>query len=135
MNVNSERPLVLLVEDDRDDRLLSAEWLRQAEFRVESTHNGLQALERAFDLMPDVVMTDLNIPGIDGFELARRLKADGRTRSIPILAVSGYPAFAIEPARADRAGCDAFLAKPWDVDDVERTLRALITKARGRRSA
>jgi two-component system cell cycle response regulator DivK len=126
---------VLLVEDDRDDRLLFAEWLRQADFRVETAHNGLQALERAFDLMPDAILTDLNIPGIDGFELARRLKSDARTRSIPILAVSGYPAFALDPARADRAGCDAFLPKPWDVQDVERTLKGLITKARGRRSA
>ena len=135
MTLLTERPLVLLVEDDRDDRLLFAEWLRQAEFRVEGAHNGLQALERAIDLLPDAIVTDLNIPGIDGFELARRLKSDVRTRAIPILAVSGYPAFAQEPARADRAGCDAFLPKPWDMEDVEQTLRALITTARGRLSA
>jgi len=135
VNLLSERPLVLLVEDDRDNRLLFAEWLRQADFRVETAHNGLQALERALDLVPDAVLTDLNIPGIDGFELARRLRSDARTRAIPILAVSGYPAFALDPARAERAGCDAFLPKPWDVRDVERMLTGLITKARGRRSA
>ena len=69
-----ERPLVLLVEDDRDGRLLFAEWLQQAGFRVEQAHNGLQALERAFDLLPDAILTDLNIPGIDGYELTRRLE-------------------------------------------------------------
>jgi two-component system cell cycle response regulator DivK len=131
----SERPLVLLVEDDPDDRLLFAEWLRQAGFRVESAHNGLQALERAFDLLPDAILTDLDIPGIDGYELCRRLKSDPRTASIPILAVSGYLPFVQEPGRAERAGCDAFMRKPWDSPDVERTLKTLITEARGRRSA
>ena len=73
MSLLSERPLVLLVEDDRDGRLLFAEWLEGAGFRVEQAHNGLQALERAFDLLPDAILTDLNIPGIDGYELTRRL--------------------------------------------------------------
>jgi two-component system, cell cycle response regulator DivK len=131
----SERPLVLLVEDDRDDRLLFAEWLRQAGFRVEPAHNGLQALERAFDLLPDAIVTDLNIPGIDGYELSRRLKTDPRTSPIPILAVTGYAPFAQDPGRADRARCDAFMCKPWDPAELERTLHELITEARGRRSA
>ena len=62
-----ERALVLLVEDDRDGRILFAEWLMQAGFRVDQAHNGLQALERAVDLRPDAILTDLNIPGIDGY--------------------------------------------------------------------
>ena len=66
--------VVLLVEDDRDGRRLYAEWLTAAGFAVEQAHNGLQALERAVDAKPDVVVTDLNIPGIDGFELTRRLR-------------------------------------------------------------
>jgi two-component system cell cycle response regulator DivK len=126
---------VLVVEDDRDGRLLFAEWLRDAGFRVEQAHNGLQALERAFDLLPDAILTDLNIPGIDGYELTRRLKSDPRTASLPVLAVTGYPPFAQDPARADRAGCDAFLPKPCDADDLALTLTALIMEAQGRRSA
>jgi two-component system cell cycle response regulator DivK len=131
----SERPLVLLVEDDRDGRLLFAEWLVSAGFRVEQAHNGLQALERARDLLPDAILTDLNIPGIDGYELTRRLKADPRTSPIPVLAVAGYVPFTQDPARAERAGCDVILTKPCDPDDLSRTLTALITEARGRRSA
>src|SRR5512143_688181 len=96
--------VVLLVEDDRDGRRLYAEWLTSAGFIVEQAHNGLQALERALDAKPDVVVTDLNIPGIDGFELTRRLRQDPRTREIPVLAVTGYAAFASDPARAQRAG-------------------------------
>ena len=90
-------PIVLLVEDDQDGRRMYAEWLTEAGFRVEEAHNGLQALERAFDSRPHVVVTDLNIPGIDGFELTRRLKHDARTRDVPVLAVTGYAAFASDP--------------------------------------
>jgi two-component system cell cycle response regulator DivK len=100
---SSERSLVLLVEDDRDGRLLFAEWLRDAGFRVEQAHNGLQPLERAFDLRPDAILTDLNIPGIDGYELTRRLKSDPRTSGIPILAVTGYAPFTQDPSRAERS--------------------------------
>ena len=126
VSVTAERPLVLLVEDDREGRMLYAEWLAQAGFRVEQAHNGLQALERAIDLLPDVVVTDLHIPGIDGYELTRRLKAEPRTSAIPILAVTGYGPFTQDPSRADRAGCDAILPKPCSPDDLEATIRNLI---------
>jgi CheY-like chemotaxis protein len=130
-----ERALVLVVEDDRDGRLLFAAWLEDAGFRVETAHNGLQALDRAFEMLPDAILTDLHIPGIDGYELTRRLKSDPRTRVIPVLAVTGYGPFAQDPSRADRAGCDAILPKPCDADDLVATLRALIAEARGRRTA
>ena len=119
-------PSVLLVEDDRDGRLLFAEWLEQAGFRVSQAHNGLQALERAVETTPDVVVTDLNIPGIDGYELTRRLKQDPRTRDVPVLAVTGYAAFAADPSRAQRAGCQAVLAKPCTAEDLETAVRRLI---------
>lgn len=135
MSLLPERPLVLLVEDDRDGRLLLAEWLVSIGFRVEQAHNGLQALERARDLVPDAILTDLNIPGIDGYELMRRLRADSRTAAIPIVAVTGYAPFTQDPARAERAGCDVILTKPCDPDDLSRTLTHLITEASGRRSA
>ena len=135
MSFLPERPLVLLVEDDRSGRILFAEWLHDSGFRVEQAHNGLQALERAVDLLPDAIMTDLNIPGIDGYELTRRLKTDARTRHIPVLAVTGYAPFTQDPSRADRAGCDAVLPKPCLPEDLEKTLTALIASARGRRTA
>jgi two-component system cell cycle response regulator DivK len=119
-------PVVLLVEDDRDGRRMYADWLTDAGFRVDQAHNGLQALERAFDSRPTVVVTDLNIPGIDGFELTRRLKQDARTRDIPVLAVTGYAAFASDPERARRAGCDAVLSKPCSPEDLEAAIRGLI---------
>ena len=126
---------MLLVEDDRDGRLLFTEWLDRAGFRVETAHNGLQALDRALDILPDAILTDLYLPGIDGYELTRRLKGDPRTSAIPVLAVTGYAPFAQDPSRADRAGCDAILPKPCDAEDLTSTLHALIAEARGRRTA
>jgi two-component system cell cycle response regulator DivK len=130
-----EHPLVLLVEDDRDGRLMYAEWLQRAGFRVEQAHNGLQALERAFDLVPAAIVTDLNIPGIDGYELTRRVKADERTMHIPIIAVTGYAPFTQDPGRADRAGCDAIIPKPCLPEDLESTIRSLLASGRHTRSA
>jgi two-component system cell cycle response regulator DivK len=130
-----DRPLVLVVEDDRDGRLLFLEWLKSAGFRAAEAHNGLQALERAIDLLPDAVLTDLHLPGIDGYELTRRLKTDARTKSIPVLAVTGYAPFTKDPLRAERAGCDGVLLKPCGPDDIVGTLKTLINDARGRRSA
>ena len=119
-------PGVLLVEDDNEGRRMYAEWLTQAGFHVTQAHNGLQALERAFESVPDIVVTDLNIPGIDGFELTRRLKQDPRTRMVPVVAVTGYAAFQAEPGRAIRAGCDAVLEKPCSPDDLEAAIRTLV---------
>jgi two-component system cell cycle response regulator DivK len=119
-------PTVLLVEDDQDGRRMYADWLTGAGFRVSQAHNGLQALERAVDSLPDVVVTDLNIPGIDGFELTRRLKQDPRTRDIPVLAVTGYAAFAADPDRARRAGIEAVLPKPCSPGDLETAIRSLM---------
>jgi two-component system cell cycle response regulator DivK len=127
--------VVLLVEDDRDGRRMYAAWLEQAGYQVVEAHNGLQALERAIDVVPDIVVTDLNIPGIDGYELTRRLKGDPRTDGIPILAVTGYVPFTRDPGRADRAGCDAILSKPCSPEDLEHTIRSLIEEARRPRSA
>jgi CheY-like chemotaxis protein len=135
VSVATEPPLVLLVEDDRAGRMLYADWLADAGFRVEQAHNGLQALERAFDILPDGILTDLNIPGIDGYELTRRLKTDPRTSAIPIVAITGYAPFTQDPGRADRAGCDAILPKPCEPEDVTSTLKTLIADARDRRSA
>lgn len=126
MNPSEPAPIVLLVEDDRDGRRMYADWLTGAGFQVDQAHNGFQALERAFDTHPHVVVTDLNIPGIDGFELTRRLRHDARTRDIPVVAVTGYAAFASDPERARRAGCDAVLSKPCSPEDLEAAVRGLI---------
>ena len=130
--MSAAKPVVLLVEDDPAGRLMYAEWLTLAGFSVEQAHNGLQALERATELRPDAIVTDLNIPGIDGYELTRRLKSDDRTSTIPIVAVTGYGPFTQDPSRASRAGCDAVIPKPCLPEDLETTVRSLLANVRKR---
>ena len=129
------KPLVLLVDNDPEGRGTCAGQLVASGFQVEQAHNGLQAFERAIDRRPDAIVTELHLPGIDGYELTRRLKSDPRTASVPVLAVTGYEPFTRDLSRADRAGCDAVLIKPVDPVELDRTLHALIQEARRRRTA
>lgn len=126
-------PLVLLVEDDQSGREMYATALEMGNFRVAQAHNGLQALEKARELQPDLIVTDLAIPGIDGLELCRRLRQDERTKDIPIIGVTGYTGFVKDPDRATRAGCDRILIKPCPPDDLQAEItRLLATKPAGR---
>jgi CheY-like chemotaxis protein len=118
--------LVLLVEDDQSGREMYATALEMSNFRVVQAHNGLQALDKARELLPDVIVTDLAIPGIDGLELCRRLRQDDRTKGIPIIGVTGYTGFIKEPDRATRAGCDSILIKPCPPDDLQAEITRLL---------
>lgn len=122
--------LVLLVEDDQAGRELFAAGFESCGFRVEQAHNGLQALDKAVTLQPDIVVTDLALPGIDGLQLCRRLREDARTRDIPIIGITGYASFAAEPGRATRAGCDAVFLKPCLPETVVEEVTRLLAAAR-----
>lgn len=103
--------LVLVVDDFEDNRQMYAQYLSWSGFRVAEASNGEQALEQAFALQPSLIVMDLALPGLDGWEATRRLKQDKRTRDIPVLALTGH-ALAGHSKRAKDAGCDAFLTKP-----------------------
>jgi CheY-like chemotaxis protein len=122
--------LVLLVEDDQAVRELFAAGFESSGFRVEQAHNGLQAQDKAITLQPDIVVTDLALPGIDGLQLSRRLREDARTRDIPIIGITGYASFAAEPDRATRAGCDAVFLKPCLPETVIEEVTRLLAAAR-----
>jgi two-component system, cell cycle response regulator DivK len=111
-------PLVLVIEDDQGARRMYAATLTASGFRVAEAHNGLQALEKARDLLPDVIVTDLGLPGIDGYEICRRLQHDDRTRLVPIVAITGRYFSAADVARARREGCRSVLIKPFIGDDL-----------------
>jgi CheY-like chemotaxis protein len=104
--------------------------LEDAGFRVEQAHNGLQALDKAIALQPDIVVTDLALPGIDGLQLCRRLRDESRTRHIPIIGITGYASFAAEPDRATRAGCDAVFLKPCLPDEIVTEVNRLLAAVR-----
>ena len=109
--VHGSGQTILMVDDFQDNREMYATYLRYAGFVVEEAVTGSEALEKAFATNPAVIIMDLSLPGMDGWEATRRLKADPRTKHIPIVVVSGH---ALEGSvrGAREAGCDAFLKKP-----------------------
>lgn len=131
MTLARKRPLVLIIEDDLAARKLYAEALSQSGLDVAEAHNGLQAAEKAYDLQPDVVVTDLGLPGIDGYELCRRLQRDARTSQTPIVAITGRYFSAADVARARREGCYTVLLKPFAGDDLVAEVRRALESAGG----
>ena len=104
---------VLLVEDDRDTREMYFEYLSYSGMIVTEASTGRRALERVAEQCPDIVVTDIAMPEMDGLELSRRLRAAVATRAVPIIAVSGQ---ASECAR--EAGADVVLDKPCEPDKL-----------------
>ena len=126
MDGGNNRPLVLVIEDDQAARRLYAEVLKQGGLNVAEAHNGLQAVEKARELLPHVIVTDLGLPGIDGYELCRRLHLDERTSNIPIVAITGRYFSAADIARARREGCHSVLIKPFVGEDLIAEVRRVL---------
>jgi len=123
-------PLVLIVEDDPSTRTLYREYLQHDGFRTVDAHNGHQALEKARELCPNAVLTDLAVPGMDGFEFCRALQQSAATRAIPILAVTGHSEYLDQPDRFTQAGIAHVLIKPCAPDVIAHELRRLLGSAR-----
>jgi two-component system, cell cycle response regulator DivK len=107
----SKSQLVLVVDDFEDNRAMYVEYLQFQGFNVVEAVNGLEAVERTQELLPVVIVMDLSLPVMDGWEATRRIKADPRTKHIRVIALTGHA----EPAHAKKAldaGCDDFVAKP-----------------------
>jgi two-component system, cell cycle response regulator DivK len=119
-------PLVLIVEDDPSTRLMFRDYLNDSGFRTADAHNGFQALEKAMELRPDLVVTDLAVPGMDGFEFCRALQQSSAMRDIPILAITGHAEYLEDPERFRHAGISHVLIKPCELDEVVRELRRML---------
>jgi len=118
-------PLVLLVDDFQDNREMYAMYLEHAGLQVAEAGNGHEALDQAFRLLPDLIVMDLSLPGIDGWEATRRLKADERTKKIPVVALTSHALEGYsEGARA--AGCDAFVTKPCLPEQLLSEIRKVL---------
>lgn len=110
---NGSAPSVLVVDDDPVMRLLCSINLQREGMRVLEAADGRLALARARVERPDLVLTDVSMPGLDGFGLAEALRRDERTREIPLIFLSGETPGANE-ARAHELGAVAYLTKPFD---------------------
>src|SRR5688572_10644742 len=125
------RKVVLIIEDDLASRRMYADELMRAGFDVVEAHNGLQAVEKATDVVPDAIVTDLGLPGIDGFELCRRIHRDPKLSGIPFLAITGRYFSDADIARARREGCHSVLIKPLVPDDLVAEVRRVLELEEG----
>lgn len=121
----ADRPKVLLVDDYPDAREMYSEYLRFSGFDVIEAANGAEALQRAIDNSPDIILMDLSLPLMDGWEATRRLKKDTRTAGIPVVALTGH-ALAGMFEGAKLAGCDGFVTKPCLPEDLVKEIRTVL---------
>ena len=117
--------LVLVVDDYQDAREMCCEYLSYCGFRVAEARNGLEAIEKANELLPDLILMDLSLPGMDGWEATRRLKSSDKTKKIPVVALTGH-ALAGHSDGAKAAGCDAFITKPCMPDALVAEVRKML---------
>jgi CheY-like chemotaxis protein len=110
---------ILVVDDDRDTAAMMSTLLRMAGHEVEAAHDGVGALQSAMRFQPDVVLLDLGLPGVDGFEIARRLRSMPGGEKLLLIALTGY-SNAEHVAAARAAGFDHHLSKPVDLKVVRR---------------
>jgi len=103
---------ILVVEDQEDNRQILRDLLGSAGFRMVEAHDGEQALAMARSQRPDLILMDIQLPILDGYEATRAIKRDPELKHIPVIAVTSY-ALSGDEARAREAGCDAYVAKPY----------------------
>jgi CheY-like chemotaxis protein len=121
-------PRVLIVDDNAMNVDLVSYVLSADAMQVESAADAEQALARIAAQPPELILMDIQLPGVDGLELTRRLKADPATRHITILALTAY-AMKGDEARMRAAGCDGYIAKPIDVATFAGQVRTWLDKA------
>jgi two-component system cell cycle response regulator DivK len=113
---------ILVVDDHADNRRILRDLLGNAGFQVLEAATGEDAVAQAVATVPDLILMDIQLPGIDGYEATRRIKADAALRDIPLIVVTSY-ALSGDDAKALAAGADAYVAKPFSP-------RALLAKVR-----
>jgi CheY-like chemotaxis protein len=126
-------PVVLLVDDLADQRELYRQYLDFAGYEVAIARDGFEAVDQALHIHPDVIIMDLAMPGLDGFETTQRLKSLDKTRDIPVIALTAHGELPREWALT--AGCAAYLKKPCYPQDLALEISAVLDKAGGYRPA
>jgi len=117
---------ILYIEDNHDNMLLVKRVLEATGYRFLWSADGLQGISMAEAQRPDLILLDINLPGIDGYEVARRVRAHSTSlRSVPIIAITA-DAFRSNVELARSAGCDMYLAKPINIRELAARIRAIL---------
>jgi len=127
--MSGDGKLVLLVEDNEKNMKLARDILRFKGYRVTEATTGEDAVASAATEPPDLVLMDIQLPGIDGIEAFRRIRSDPKTATIPVVALTAS-VMAGDRERFDKAGFDGFIAKPIDVKQFPDQVASYLTKGR-----
>jgi two-component system, cell cycle response regulator DivK len=103
---------ILVVEDQEDNRIILRRLLSSAGYDLIEAVNGEDGVALALSTRPDLILMDIQLPAMDGYEATRRIKSNAELKSIPVIAVTSY-ALSGDEAKARAAGCDAYVAKPF----------------------
>ncbi len=120
---------ILLVEDNLHNRRIFTSILTHYGFAVREAVNGAEAVELARSLRPDLILMDLSLPVLDGWEATRQIKGDDALRPIPIIALTAH-AMSGDEGRALDAGCDAYLSKPISPKKVVTAVQEMLARRR-----
>jgi two-component system cell cycle response regulator DivK len=116
---------ILVVEDTENNRRILNDLLTHAGFEVVEALDGVQGVAMAADRRPDLILMDIQLPNLDGYEATRRIKSNPLLRQIPIIAVTSY-ALSGDEAKARAAGCDGYIAKPFSPRAILAKIRELL---------
>jgi len=120
-------PKILLVEDNEMNRDMLSRRLERRGFQVVFALDGAEGLEKARTEQPDLILMDMSLPVLDGWEATRRLKADETLRKIPVIALTAH-AMASDEQKAREAGCDDFDTKPIELPRLLEKIGALLNR-------
>jgi two-component system cell cycle response regulator DivK len=112
---------ILVVEDHEENRRIMRDLLTHAGFEMVEAHTGEDGVAAAARERPDLILMDIQLPGIDGYEVTRRIRADPALRAIPIIAVTSY-ALSGDDQKALAAGCNGYIPKPLDTRALPETI-------------
>ena len=118
---------ILVIEDQEDNRAILRDLLTSAGFSVLEAVNGAEGITKAKTELPDLILMDIQMPVMDGYEATRRIKSDAATASIPIIAVTSY-ALSGDEVRAREAGCNGYVAKPFSPRQLLGQVRGFLDK-------
>ena len=117
---------ILVVEDQEDNRQILRDLLASTDYEIVEAVNGVEALAAVAKQRPDLILMDIQLPILDGYEATRRIKADPALRSIPIIAVTSY-ALSGDEDKAREAGCDAYVPKPYSPRQLLAKIREFLS--------
>ena len=121
---------ILHIEDNPSNRKVVQHVLRQTDYDLIEAVDGEQGLEMAFNENPDLILLDMQLPKLSGFEVAEKLKADERSKHIPIIAVTAY-ALSGDDVKAREAGCDDYISKPFRPQGLRDSLAKFLDDSLG----